>query len=113
MKKYSQKQQIAFVREMITTNKQWAQRALMRIFENQTQDERILETTSHENGVGFNSNDAKFLTSLSNSLEIYGSLTDKQLPYLYKKIGKYARQLYKSSFFDKDKLVSIMEKNNI
>jgi hypothetical protein len=111
MKKFTQKEQIAFVKEMITTNKMWAQRALMRIFENQTQDERILENTSHENGIGFTSNDAKLLTSFANSLEIYGSLTDKQMTYLYRFIGKYAKQLYKSPCFDKEKLNRIMEKS--
>lgn len=107
MKKYTKASQVAFIREMITTNKQWSQRALLTIFNNQTEDEKDTAETKHENGIGFNGNDAYLLTSFATSLQKYGSLTDKQMPYLFHKIGKYAGQLYNLS--DKDKLIKAME----
>lgn len=107
MKKHTKSSQVQFIREMITTNRQWAQRALMRIFENQTEDEKDTQETTHENGIGFTSNDARLLTSFANGLQQYGSLTEKQMPYLFKKIGKYAGQIYNLS--DKEKLIAAMD----
>jgi len=110
MKKYTKANQISFIREMITTNKQWAQKALLTIFENQTEDEKVIRETKHDNGIGFNSSDANTLSFLANELQTYGHLAEYKMPYLYKKIGKYAGQLYTVS--DKEKLIKIMEKRN-
>jgi hypothetical protein len=107
---YTQKESIAFIREMVTTKMDWAYRALMTIYMAQTEDEKACNDTKHENGVGFTGHDAEILTSFAKGYEQYGHLTDKQLRCLFNKIGKYAGQLYRSC--DKDKLVKTMDKFN-
>lgn len=107
---YTKKEKIAFVRKMITTNAVWSQRALLKIFENQTKEEQNSGETVVENGVGFNGIDANILTSFAKSLMQYNHLTDKQMNCLYKMIGKYAKQVYMLS--DEEKLIKAMEKYN-
>lgn len=107
-KTITKKEQIDFIRKQISTNKAWACRALMAIFERQTEDEKNSQETIHENGMGFTGNDANFMTAMAKSYLQYHNLTDKQMFYVYKKIGKYAGQIYKIS--DKEKLVALMSK---
>lgn len=108
MSKITQKAQIEFIREKITHDVNWAYRALMSLYMAQTEDEKNDGDTKHENGVGFTGLDADILTSFAKGYEHYGHLTEKQLNILYRKIGKYAKQLYRVS--DKDKLIACMSK---
>lgn len=110
MKKYTKKEKIAFIRSMITTNAEWSKRALIKIFENQTNDEQIKGETTIDNGVGFTGVDANILTSFANQLMQYNHLTDKQMNCLFKMIGKYATQIYNLS--DEEKLIKIMDKQS-
>lgn len=80
------------IREQITSNNASAIRAMLRIFQYQTSDEQRFGVTSHSNGVGFTSSDAEILTSFCKQLS-YRSLSEKQLTFLRKTIGKYAGQL--------------------
>jgi len=82
----------------------------MRIFEAQTTSEQIAEATNHNNGVGFTGSDAKFLTGCAKTIYFKGHLSPKQLPWVFKKIGKYARQLMNGKAFDEAKLLTIMAK---
>lgn len=72
-------------------------RALLRIFENQTRDEQVSESTNHYNGIGFTGSDAQFLTSLAKQYKYKGYLSPKQDAILARKIKKYARQLVEGS----------------
>jgi hypothetical protein len=108
MSKVTQKSQIEFIREKITHDVNWAYRALMSLYMAQTEDEKNGDETIHENGVGFTGLDANILTSFAKGYKRYGHLTEKQLCILYRKIGKYAKQLYRIS--DKEKLLSCMNK---
>jgi len=60
---------------------------------NQTEDERQAGQTTESNGLGFNSTDAPFGTSLARQLRTNGRLTDKQMTALIKMIRKYSRQI--------------------
>lgn len=111
MKKYTQKEKVAFIRKMITTNADWSKRALLKIFENQTTDEQLKGETNVENGIGFNGIDANILTSFAKSLMQYNNLTSKQMTCLYKMIGKYAMQIYRMS--NEEKLIKAMEKYEV
>lgn len=71
--------------------------ALVRIFENQTRDEQVSESTNRFNGIGFTGSDAKFLTSLAKQYQRKGFISDKQDIYLRRKIVKYAGQLVRGS----------------
>lgn len=108
MKKITKAAKIAFIREKLENNPDWAKRALLRIYENQTYDEQNSGATVHDNGIGFTGCDASILTSFAEGLKKYGNLTVKQMALLHKKIGKYAKQIY--SVTDDEKLVAIMEK---
>ena len=110
MKNPTKAQQLEFIRSKITTNSLWAEKALLRIYDAQTESEKQVASTTHFNGVGFTHSDASFLTGCARTLLSHGHLSEKQLPYVFKKIGKYARQLMNSSYFEEDKLIKIMMK---
>ncbi len=81
------------IRESITTNPKRAIDAMLRIFEYQTADEQACGTVSKLNGVGFVCTDAPILTSFCERYKKFGNLTERQIEFLMKKIGKYAKQL--------------------
>ena len=108
MKKITKAAKIAFIRQQLENNPDWAKRALIRIYENQTADEQNSGVTVHDNGIGFTGCDANILTSFADGLKKYGNLTVKQMALLHKKIGKYAKQIY--GMTDDEKLVAIMER---
>ena len=85
------------IRAQITSRPEAAARAMMKIFANQTEDEKRVEATNHHNNVGFNGTDAKILTSFAKQFAKKGKLSDKQYSLLMKKIGKYAGQLTKQA----------------
>jgi len=94
MKEYKSKKEIEMaIKAAITTEKNRAIKALLRIYEYQTEDEKACGTVDNLNGVGFAGTDAELLTSFCKQFERRKSLTDKQVAILFKKIGKYAGQL--------------------
>lgn len=106
MKKITKKAKIAFIRQQLESNPEWAKRALIRIYENQTVSEQQAGETVENNGIGFTGVDANILTSFAENIKQYGRLTAKQMVCLHKMIGKYAKQIY--SVTDDDKLEKIM-----
>ena len=89
----TKKARIEYTRTMLGTNDAWALRGLVRIFENQTEDEQAHATVSHNNGIGFTGIDGEFLTSLAKQYQKNGSLSAKQMVHVFKKMPKYAKQL--------------------
>lgn len=90
----TKKDTLAFVKQQLASNKVWATKALVRIYqENQTADEQVAKTTSHDNGIGFSGCDAEFLSSLAEQYLRRGNLSDKQMVFVHKKMPKYARQV--------------------
>lgn len=90
----TKKARTAHIRNMLGTNKAWALRGLVRIFENQTADEQSMEATVMHNGIGFTGADAEILSSFAKqvlSKRFKGS--EKQMAILFKKMPKYAKQL--------------------
>jgi len=92
----TKKARIAYVREALATSEKWAVRGLIRIFENQTEDEQASGDVVHNNGIGFTGADAEFLTSLATKVNKGYKLSDKQMVWVYKKMPKYAKQLVES-----------------
>lgn len=87
-----------FVKHQLGTNKVWALKALVRIFqENQTNDEQVAKVTSHDNGIGFTGVDANFASSLAEQYLKRGSLSDKQMGFVFKMMPKYSRQVIQMS----------------
>ena len=68
-------------------------RAIHAIYLRQTDTEKSYDTTIEHNGVGFNSRDAEFLSSLARGYEHYGTLTKRQTVSGRKTVKKYWRQL--------------------
>lgn len=67
---------------------------LWALYQRQTSDERDMQATVHENGMGFNGFDAPFLSDVArwgNRAE--GNLTPAQCREVAKKLGKYVKQL--------------------
>jgi len=89
----TKKARIEYVREALAKDVRWAQRGLIRIFENQTEDEQQHGDVVEDNGLGFTGTDADFLTSLAKQLIERGTLSPKQMVHVHKKMPKYGAQL--------------------
>ena len=90
----TKKATVQYVKQMLATNKVWATKALVRIYqENQTADEQAAKVTSHDNGIGFSGCDAEFLSSLAEQYLRRGNLSEKQMSFVHRKMPKYARQV--------------------
>lgn len=89
----TQAQRIAYFKDQLKSNPKWALRGLIRIYERQTEDERQVGATVHDNGIGFSGCDAEILSSFAQQYLRWGRLSAKQMSILYRKMPKYARQL--------------------
>lgn len=98
----TKKARIAFIKEKVGSQAQWATRALVRIFEHQTSSEQAAGHTHELNGVGFSGCDSEILTSLASQFLKRGTLSAKQMAIVFKKMPKYARQL--------ERLTQVVEK---
>lgn len=102
MKEYKSKKEIEMaIKAAITTERDRAIKAMLRIYEYQTEDEKACGTVDNLNGVGFAGTDAELLTSFCKQFEKRKSLSDKQMEILFKKIGKYAGQLTRQAISKK------------
>lgn len=89
----TKKARIAHIKNMLATNERWAIRGLLRIFENQTEDEKSAEHTRYHNKIGFSGADAEILTSFAKQVLKGRKMSPKQMAIIFKKIPKYAKQL--------------------
>lgn len=83
------------IKKQITSSDVQAIKAMLRVFEYQTEYEQNVGTVSEDNGVGFAGTDANILTSFCNQYLTKGYLSQKQMEIVRKKIGKYAGQITK------------------
>ena len=79
------------------SNPVWATRGLLAVYKYQTEAEKVAGTVSVDNGVGFAGVDGEFLSSLARQYQQRGTLSVKQMGFLYKKMPKYAKQLWKAA----------------
>ncbi|MBO7526924.1 MAG: hypothetical protein J6T74_03395 [Clostridia bacterium] len=84
---------VSKMKVQITTKNDQTVKALLRIYANQTHDEKQNEDTIHRNNVGFIPQDAKMLSSMANFKIKNGFLTEKQIKLIQPMIAKYAGQL--------------------
>ena len=92
----SLKQLLETFKEQFSTRPAQAIKALLFVYDKQTEDEKAMKETMHDNGVGFN-NDAKLLSSLAEQYRAKGYLSEKQLNLVMKIIPKYAHQIMNHS----------------
>ena len=94
MAKVFKKDQLNYLRKALGTNKDWAQKALLKIYDNQTQDEQTSGHTYNLNGIGFTGADSEILSSFANQLITKGYLSPKQMNIVLKKMPKYTNQIF-------------------
>jgi len=82
---------------LLERNPKAVARALVVIYEFQTEDEKATASTSHANGMGFSGGDAEFGTSLAEKVLKGWSLSEKQLNAGRRMVKKYWRQLVVAS----------------
>lgn len=86
------------IQDLIATNDKAVERAVIRIWENQTADEQSQMTTNRDNGIGFTGADAEFLTKMAQWLFRSARPEGKRFTYGQMKVvrplmSKYWRQL--------------------
>ena len=89
----SKAQLVSMLKTQLATRPQQAIKGLMRIYANQTESEQSSSIVISNNGIGFVHVDSEILTSFAKQFEERGSLSERQLAILYKKMPKYAGQL--------------------
>lgn len=95
------------IKQNITSNRDWAERAIVRLYQEQTASEQSAQQTSEKNGRGFNAMDAEILSSFAEQIMTYRvrrnnnhRLSEKQFGIAFKKLGKYSGQLYRLAYQD-------------
>ena len=89
---------IAEWKHAIANDVRWAERALLKIYAQQTQSEKSVGQTEENNGVGFSRYDSKFLSSVAEGVQKYGHMTPKQAKIVQKIMPRYAGQLFRLTF---------------
>jgi len=78
---------------MLVRSREYITDALTLLYSAQTSEEQIASSTLINNGIGFNSADSAFCSSLARQVIAGKSLTVPQLRVAYKKLAKYTSQL--------------------
>lgn len=78
-------------------NPRWAIRGLLVIYDMQTAEEQVVGETVEHNKVGFSGVDANILSSFAQQIHFGRKMSQKQMELIFKKMPKYAGQLYKIS----------------
>ena len=107
MSKITKKEVKEFVKGKLGTDRMWAIKALLKIFEFQTLEEQKSKDTIYHNGVGFNGVDGEILSSFALQFQKKKFLSDKQMTTLFKMMPKYWSQVVKIS--DEKKLHSLIQ----
>jgi hypothetical protein len=104
---YTKVQTVSFMTMKLKSNIEWAKRACLVIYDQQTHREKITHVSNGKNDWGFNRNDAPLLTHLAAKLK-QNRLTQEDAQVLLIKMPKYARQLICLSF-EKDQGASLLK----
>ena len=83
---------------LLDSNDKFVEKALLKMYNRQTDDEQNGAYTKHDNGVGFNAFDAELLTSFAQqanmSVRPHGQrLSRKQMQVARKRLRRYIRQI--------------------
>ena len=84
-----------YVKEMVATDYEWTRRAILALYEFQTEEEKAVGEAKQTNARGFNKFDAEFLSSLAKWILADRMLSTKQLKAARKALVKYSGQLVK------------------
>jgi hypothetical protein len=92
----------AFVQNKLSTERVWQVKALIAIFNRQTETEKQVESTLIHNDIGFTGCDGQILASFAKQWLSRKWLSEKQYYLLGRRIPRYWKQIYELS--DKNKL---------
>ena len=81
------------IHKLLDNNPKAVMRALVAIYNLQTEDEKVSHTTRLRNDVGFSAFDAEFCTDLAKRVKNGYTLSAKQLAVARNKMKRYHRQL--------------------
>jgi len=81
------------IRKLLEESDAAVMKGLVVLYRLQTKDEQSAEITRYRNGVGFNAQDANFLSSLAKQVLKRGKLSRRQLDTGRRRILKYSNQL--------------------
>lgn len=81
------------IKENLSRNPKWIERALVVLYERQTYDEKVTKETIKENGIGFNSSDSRYLSYCSEWVLKGRHLNEKHLTKCGQKLPKYWKQI--------------------
>jgi hypothetical protein len=101
---------VAEIREMVAVREEAQNRALIAIYNGQTQQEKVNQTTVEDNGIGFSGVDAEILTSFAEQFLRRQFLSPKQRAILAKKMPKYAGQLWQIAVSKKGVTATVVAK---
>lgn len=114
---FAVKFEIEALRHLLATDERWAKRALVRIYNAQTQDEKSNSETYYENGVGFNGSDARLLTKIAKWYLDKDYIGAGYMKIVHDRIQKYASQIFGLPDFDHEKfdkkVADMVEKKEI
>ena len=91
----------AKIKTLLEKNDRAVERALVVLYDRQTEDEKRADDTKHHNNRGFTQADARFMSSMARQVLRGVHLSARQLAFLrgrrstrfHSRIGKYSRQL--------------------
>lgn len=94
-RKLTKKAAIEGLRYRLANQADWTIKGLVRIYSFQTPSEQTAQCTADANGEGFTAFDAEILSSLAQQWLEKQRLSVKQVQLLFKRMPKYASQLYR------------------
>lgn len=93
MEKNQKLEKIASLKEVLSTNQEVIENALLTLYSYQTEEERLDKETKESNSRGFNAFDSKTLTKMAEWVKSGKSLSGYHLEKAKKMLPKYAKQL--------------------
>jgi hypothetical protein len=84
---------VARIQANLTRNNAWIERALIVLHDRQTDDEKYVQHTRHDNQKGFNKPDATTLSTLAEIVKAGCPLTTDQYAEAAIRLRKYTKQL--------------------
>ena len=81
------------VMELIETNQPFLERALVKIYDRQTEDEQVAKVTHYHNHIGFNSADARNMSYYAKWVQSGRPLSGTHLEKCKKTLKKYRKQI--------------------
>ena len=81
------------IQELLTTDIRWTERAVLVLFDRQTTDEQNILDTVHNNGIGFNGVDGRYLSWVAKYLRKGNHLSGHHIDKVRNKLPKYWKQI--------------------